>query len=118
MTEIEPIKEWLNANPFVWSMIKFLVILIIILLCIQLLRRYLKNKISNTVIRYKAQKGIELLGYILLAFLVITYFSGAIKDFTLIVGLFTAGLAFTLQELILSIAGSIYIFLVKDLCLH
>ncbi|EPR73421.1 hypothetical protein ADIWIN_1451 [Winogradskyella psychrotolerans RS-3] len=43
----------------------------------------------------------------------IVYFSGSIKDFTIVIGLFTAGLAFTLQELILSIAGSIYIFLVK-----
>jgi hypothetical protein len=43
----------------------------------------------------------------------ITYFTGTIKDFTLIIGLFTAGIAFTLQELILSIAGSLYIFLVK-----
>ncbi|MEM5565471.1 mechanosensitive ion channel family protein [Psychroserpens sp. AS72] len=113
MTELEPIKEWLNNNPFVLSMIKFLLILTLILLGIQLLRRYLKRKIPNTVIRYKAQKGIEILGYIVLVFLVITFFSGAIKDFTIIIGLFTAGLAFTLQELILSIAGSMYIFLVK-----
>ena len=80
---------------------------------IQLIRRYLKKKISNTVIRYKTQKGIEILGYALLIILAITYFSGSIKDFTIIIGLFTAGLAFTLQELILSIAGSVYIFLVK-----
>ena len=80
---------------------------------IQLIRRYLKRKISNTVIRYKAQKGIEIFGYALLVILGITYFSGTIKDFTIIIGLFTAGMAFTLQELILSIAGSLYIFLVK-----
>ena len=113
MTNFEHLKEWASANPFVWSLIKFLVILIIILIGIQLFRRYLKKKITNTVIRYKAQKGIEIIGYVLLAVLTITYFSGTIKDFTLIIGLFTAGIAFTLQELILSIAGSIYIFLVK-----
>jgi len=113
MSAIEQIKEWLNANPFIWSVIRFLAILILILMGIQLVRRYLKKRISNTVIRYKAQKGIEILGYVLLIFLAITYFSGSIKDFTIIIGLFTAGLAFTLQELILSIAGSIYIFLVK-----
>lgn len=113
MSAIEQIKEWLNANPFIWSVIRFLAILILILLGIQLVRRYLKKRISNSVIRYKAQKGIEILGYVLLIFLAITYFSGSIKDFTIIIGLFTAGLAFTLQELILSIAGSIYIFLVK-----
>jgi small-conductance mechanosensitive channel len=113
MSTIEYIKEWLNANPFIWNVIRFLIILIFVLLSIQFIRRYLKKRISNTVIRYKAQKGIEILGYLLLVFFTITYFSGAIKDFTIIIGLFTAGLAFTLQELILSIAGSVYIFLVK-----
>ncbi|WP_308992860.1 mechanosensitive ion channel family protein [Mariniflexile litorale] len=113
MTNIEYLKEWIGANPLVWSMIKFLIILIIVLTGIQLVRRYLKRKISNAIIRYKAQKGIEILGYVLLVLLTFTYFSGAIKDFTIIIGLFTAGIAFTLQELILSIAGSIYIFLVQ-----
>lgn len=113
MALIEYIREWFNTNKFIWNVVRFIVILIIILLSIQLIRRYLKKHISNTVIRYKAQKGIEIIGYVLLIFLAITYFSGAIKDFTIVIGLFTAGLAFTLQELILSIAGSIYIFLVK-----
>ena len=113
MTEVGDIKEWMNANPFVWSIIKFLVILVIIVLGIRLIRTYLKKKISNTAIRYKAQKGIEVFGYVILAIFAISYFSGAIKDFTLIIGLFTAGIAFTLQELILSIAGSLYIFMVK-----
>ena len=35
------------------------------------------------------------------------------KDFTLAIGLLSAGIAVTLQELILSIAGSFYIFFVK-----
>jgi small-conductance mechanosensitive channel len=113
MNEIEHLKEWIGENPFVWSILKFVLILIIVLMLIQLIRRYLKRKISNTVIRYKAQKGIEIFGYALLVILGITYFSGTIKDFTIIIGLFTAGMAFTLQELILSIAGSLYIFLVK-----
>jgi hypothetical protein len=113
MTEIQHIKEWLVENPFVWSIIKFAFILVIVLIAMQVIRRYLKQRISNTVIRYKAQKSIEILGYVLLVILAVTYFSGTIKNFTIIIGLFTAGIAFTLQELILSVAGSVYIFLVK-----
>lgn len=113
MTEIELLKEWVSANPLAMSIIKFVIVLLVVLFAIQLIRRYLKKKIANTVIRYKAQKGIEILGYTLLVILAIIYFSGSIKDFTIIIGLFTAGMAFTLQELILSIAGSVYIFLVK-----
>lgn len=43
----------------------------------------------------------------------ITYFTGSIKDFGLALGLLTAGITITLQEIILSIAGSFYIFFVK-----
>ncbi len=113
MTEIEHIKEWLLDNPFVWSIIKFVIILVVVLIGMQLIRRFLKKRISNINVRYKAQKGIEILGYVLLVILAITYFSGTLKNFTIIIGLFTAGIAFTLQELILSIAGSIYIFVIK-----
>jgi small-conductance mechanosensitive channel len=63
--------------------------------------------------RYKTQKGIEVIGYVVLVLLTVSYFTGNIKDFTLAIGLISAGVAITLQELILSIAGSIYIFLVK-----
>jgi len=42
----------------------------------------------------------------------ITYFTGNIKDFGLAIGLLTAGITITLQELFLSIAGSFYIFFV------
>lgn len=113
MITLELIKEWIKDNPFIWSVLKFIIVLVIVLSVIQIIRGYLKRKISNSVVRYKAQKGIEIFGYVLLIILAITYFSGSIKDFTIIIGLFTAGLAFTLQELILSIAGSLYIFLVK-----
>ncbi|MBU2928630.1 mechanosensitive ion channel family protein [Winogradskyella psychrotolerans] len=113
MIDLKVINEWINTNPLWVSIIKFIIILALILIAIHWIRRYLKKKISSTAIRYKAQKGIELVGYALLFFLAIVYFSGSIKDFSIIIGLFTAGLAFTLQELILSIAGSIYIFLVK-----
>ena len=113
MIDIQKIEQFLKDNPLVWSIIKFLILAIIILVIVKLIRKQLKKNISNTNIRYKSQKGVEITGYVLLVIIAITYFTGTIKDFTLIIGLFTAGIAFTLQELILSIAGSLYIFLVK-----
>jgi len=110
---METIQVWLKENPTIYSIIKYLLIVIVILLCIQLIRKALKRHISNTSIRYKSQKGIEILGYFLIIILSISYFTGNIKDFTIAIGLFSAGVAFTLQELILSIAGSLYIFIVK-----
>ena len=84
MTELEYIKDLIRDNPVIWSIIKFLMILIMVMFGLQLVRRYLKKEISDTVMRYKAQKGIEFLGYALLIVLAVTYFSGAIKDFTII----------------------------------
>jgi small-conductance mechanosensitive channel len=96
-----------------YGIVKYLFLIISILFIIHFLRRFLRKKIDNTTVRYKTQKGVEIIGYILLVILSFSFFTGNIKDFTVIIGLFTAGIAFTLQELILSIAGSVYIFMVK-----
>lgn len=109
----ETIQQWFKDYPLLQSVLKYLVIVLFVLLCIQIIRRFLKRNIANTSVRYKSQKGIELLGYFILAFITVLYFTGSIKDFTVTLGLLSAGLAFTLQELILSIAGSVYIFIVK-----
>jgi len=110
---MDQIKNWILENPTIYSIAKFALIVIFVLLVIQFLRRFLRKNIPDTTARYKSQKGIEFIGYVLLIVLSISYFTGNIKDFTLAIGLFSAGVAFTLQELFLSIAGSVYIFVVK-----
>ena len=110
---MDAIQQWFKDYPLLQSILKYLVIIVFVILCVQFIRRFLKKNIANTSVRYKSQKGIELLGYFLLAFVTVLYFTGSIKDFTVTLGLLSAGLAFTLQELILSIAGSVYIFVVK-----
>lgn len=107
------ITDWFTEHPTGVAMSKYLIWVIAIITAVQIVRRFLKKRLSQTNTRYKSQKAIEIIGYILLALLSITYFTGNIDDYTIAVGLFSAGVAFTLQELILSIAGSIYIFLVK-----
>ena len=96
-----------------YNVIKYIGIVLFILIIVQLIRRLLKKSLPDTSVRYNSQKGIEFIGYLVLIILSISYFTGNIKDFTLLIGLFSAGIAFTLQELVLSIAGSIYIFIVK-----
>jgi small-conductance mechanosensitive channel len=113
MDSFKFIKDWILENPLAFNVIRYVTIVIFILIIIQLLRRILKRSLPETSVRYNSQKGIEFFGYIILIILSISYFTGNIKDFTLLIGLFSAGIAFTLQELILSIAGSIYIFILK-----
>lgn len=110
---MEQIQHWILENPTIYTIVKYLFLVVFILLIIQFLRRVLRKNITDLSARYKSQKGIEIIGYIVLIILTFFYFTGQIKDFTLAIGLFSAGIAFTLQELILSIAGSMYIFVVK-----
>ncbi|WP_298493645.1 mechanosensitive ion channel family protein [uncultured Algibacter sp.] len=110
---MEQIKTWFAENPTLFSVFKYVLLVSFVLILIQLIRRYLRKKVANTNARYKSQKGVEIIGYVVLIILSFSYFTGNIKDFSLAIGLFSAGVAFTLQELILSIAGSLYIFIVK-----
>lgn len=112
MDIIENISQWLNEHPVTSNIIKYLIWAVFILLIIAFLRRFLRKKLPDTTIRYKSQKAVEFFGYILLILVSISFFTGNIKDFALAIGLLTAGITITLQELILSIAGSFYIFFV------
>lgn len=101
-------------DPLVLRIAQLFMWILAIALFIGFLRRALKKRIENASVRYKAQKGVEIIGYILISLLILMAFTVEnIKDYTIIIGLFTAGITFTLQELILSIAGSFYIFFVK-----
>jgi small-conductance mechanosensitive channel len=111
MIIVEQIKNWLLENPTIFSIAKYLLWVFCVILLIQLLRRLLRKQVADTTARYKSQKAVEIFGYFLLIILSFSYFTGNIKDFTLAIGLFSAGVAITLQELFLSIAGSLYIFL-------
>lgn len=113
MQFFESLQKWFSEFPTVTNFMKYAIWLLIIIAVIQLARKILKKKVENTTIRYKSQKGIEILGYVAILILAISFFTETIKDFTIIFGLLSASIAFTLQELILSVAGLIYIFFVK-----
>ena len=112
MELIENISEWINEHPISSNVIKYLIWVVFILLTIAFIRRLLRKKLPNAESRYKSQKAVEIFGYALLIIITISFFTGNIKDFALAIGLLTAGITITLQELILSVAGSFYIFFV------
>ena len=112
MQVLENINQWFINHPVSSTVIKYILSVILIFLIISFLRRLLRKKLSDDSLRYKSQKAVEFFGYILIIIITISYFTGNIKDFALSIGLLTAGITITLQELILSIAGSFYIFFV------
>ena len=110
---MDTLYEYLG-RPAVVKTLKLLLWVAVIIVATGLLRKLAKRRIENNTYRYKTQKFIEIVGYILIAMVVIMFATlDSVKDYTLIIGLFTAGITFTLQELILSVAGSFYIFSVR-----
>ncbi len=102
------------SQELITKVLRVILWLSIVLITIGILRRIMKRRIDDLTIRYKAQKGIEIIGYVFVVLILLASFTlDSLKDYTIIIGLFTAGITFTLQELILSIAGSFYIFFVR-----
>jgi small-conductance mechanosensitive channel len=112
MDTLELIRHWAFEHPGTMNVVRYLVWVTAVVLLIIGLRRVLRKRITDSSVRYRSQKGIEFLGYLLVIVLTISYFTGNIKDLALAIGLLTAGITITLQELILSLAGSFHIFLV------
>lgn len=107
------INNWIARNSFMANIITYFIWVSVILIIITILKKIVTKKVKNNVYKYNSQKGIELLGYLLIIIITVSFFTGKIKDFGLAIGLLTAGITITLQELILSIAGSFYIFFIK-----
>ena len=105
--------DWLADHPTITHVLKYIFWVLLIVFFVSILRNIVKKRLPEATIRYKSQKAIEIVGYLLIILLSFSFFTGNIKDFTLAVGLLTAGITITLQELILSVAGSFYIFFVK-----
>ena len=113
LDNFENLKNWMLKNPTATNFLEYFIWVVLIVSLIAFMRRFLRNKFPDSSLRYKSQKGIEIIGYLFIIIITISYFTGSINDFGLAIGLLTAGITITLQELILSIAGSFYIFFVR-----
>jgi small-conductance mechanosensitive channel len=113
MEPFENLKDWITDQSLTSSILKYLAWVVLVFILIAWTRRWMKKNLHDNSVKYKAQKAIQVVGYLFIVLITISYFTGSIKDFGLAMGLLTAGITITLQELILSIAGSFYIFFVR-----
>lgn len=97
-------RTWL-FNPGVAKLVTAAVGIVAIVALVRLAQRSMGRYIQNTETRYRARKGIGILGY-LVAFLFLgAVFSEKLGQFTVAFGVAGAGIAFALQEVIASVAG-------------
>lgn len=106
---IENFKSWESSNLII-ELIQFFLWITFILFISWLIRKSIDRRIKDNSARYRLKKIIRLASYILIILLLIISFTSEIKYFTISIGLISAGIAFALQEVLLSIAGWFAIF--------
>ncbi len=113
MTELDQLLKEFNNLEFsglFLQVVLFSVWAIFILFLTWIIRKGISKAISDNTMRYRTKKATQLLGYALIFLLAIITFTGKVQYFSLAIGLISAGLAFALQEVILSVAGWVVIF--------
>ncbi len=105
---LDTFTQWL-ADPAVQKLVASLVGLLVIALIVQLLHRAVIHRIQQTGTRHRVRKVINFAGY-LAGFLLVAFVVAEEKGhLTIAVGVATAAVAFSLQEVIASVAGWVQI---------
>ena len=100
----EEIKKIL-FNPTVGRIATIIIGIAIIWIIIKAIQRNLFSKIKDNDHRYKAKKFSGFVGYLLTIVLLSVVFSDKLGGLTVAIGVAGAGIAFSLQEIIVSFAG-------------
>lgn len=117
---MNPITEWIENELLLTpdlqaKLFKTLILLLVLSFLYVLLKRLIYRLISDNKVYYKAKKSISYVVFVI-AFILIgrVWFKG-IQSITTFIGLFSAGLAIIMKDVILNIAGWIYIKLKSPL---
>lgn len=98
------VQFWVN-HPMLQRLAAALVALLVIFIVVQLLQRSVSRYVADVDTRYRARKFIAYAGYFFALLLLISIFSARLGELSVVLGLVGAGVAFALQNVILSIAG-------------
>lgn len=97
--------QWLVHEPFVQKSIGTLIVLVFLLYFVSLGKAQINRHVSDSTTRYKMRKSITLFAYIFFAIIAIAVFKENMGNFAVALGVIGGGIAFALQEVIISIAG-------------
>lgn len=83
----------------------------VILVVVRIIQGFLRSRIKETDTRYRMRKFVSFFGYLLIILYTLSAFSDKLGSFAVVLGVVGAGIAFALQEVIMSVAGWISISL-------
>jgi small-conductance mechanosensitive channel len=92
-------------DPMVGKIVAAVVGIIVINLIIRFLQRLASSRLESNEVRYRFRRGLTFLGYLAAVILTIGIFSNQLSNIAVALGVAGAGIAFALQEVIVSVAG-------------
>ena len=95
----------LLSKPFAKSAAIVAVTAIVIIGVVRLARSIIRKNVSDGDLRYRAAKFVGMVGYFVMFVVIVTELSGRFTSLTVAIGAASAGIAFALQEVIVSFAG-------------
>lgn len=95
----------LSNNPYLGNIATIIIGIVIINLLVGALQRQVAKHINAKETRYRIRRGLTFTGYFSIIVLIIGTFSNQLQNITVALGVASAGIAFALQEVIVSIAG-------------
>lgn len=98
------VKQWL-FDPVVGRLITAVLAIVAVIVLIRFFHRAFSRHIQDADTRYRARKFVTFIGYILGILLLAAIFSDKLGGLHIAFGVAGAGIAFALQEVIMSIAG-------------
>ncbi|MBN2266420.1 MAG: mechanosensitive ion channel [Candidatus Aminicenantes bacterium] len=101
---IKQLGEWLS-DPIVSRALNALFILILLLVISRILRSVVVRRIPDPVSRYRVRKLVVFVVFAVGLITLVAVFSERLRGFTVAIGVTGAGVAFALQEVIISLAG-------------
>ncbi|MBT8078879.1 MAG: mechanosensitive ion channel family protein [Gammaproteobacteria bacterium] len=100
----EILKDWL-FDPVVGKVIAAVLVVLVVFTVVRYSQRVLGRYVEDAQRRYRLRKLVTFFGYVLAIFLLSIVYSDKLSGLTVLLGVLGAGVAFALQEIIVSIAG-------------
>lgn len=97
-------KDWL-LDPVIQRVLIVVVGSVVVIVAFRLFAAYLSTRVHDTDTRYRTRKIISALQYLTVVFVTAVVFKDQLGGLTVAFGVAGAGIAFALQEVIVSIAG-------------
>ena len=92
-------------DPTIGRLVSVAFGIIVVIVVVRILQKVLSKYVQDSSNRYRARKAATFLGYILAVLVIVTVYSDRLGGFTVAFGVTGAGIAFALQEVIVSVAG-------------